>query len=128
MKNILFDTDVLIEHLRDNPKVTQQIADLHQAHTHLGYSAISEAEVYRGLRSHERTKTGLLLNGLTCLDVNRDVGRMAGEYLRKYSKTHGLELPDALIASCAIVHRFALCTFNWKHYPMSEVERYRIER
>jgi len=36
-------------------------------------------------------------------------------------------MPDALIAAAAVIHQFALCTFNWKHYPMSELVRYRMD-
>ena len=128
MTKILFDTDVLIEHLRENPKVTSQIADLYRTHNILACSAISEAEIYQGLRSNEREMTEKIMDYFTCLEVGRTVGRRAGEYLRKYGKSHGLELADALIAASSAIHKFALCTFNWKHYPMSEVERFRIDR
>jgi len=64
---------------------------------------------------------------MDCLDLNRQVGRLAGQYLRKFARSHGLEVPDALIAAAAVVHRFSLCSFNWRHYPMSDIERHRIE-
>jgi len=127
MKRILFDSDVLIEHLRGNQEVTAHLARLRESEAVLAYTPISEAEIYRGLRSPEREKTARILGLFECLDISRDVGHRAGEYLRKYAKSHGLEVPDALIAAASVIHRFALCTFNWKHYPMSEIVRYRID-
>lgn len=126
MKRILFDTDVLIEHLRNNPEVTREIGHLYESGISLAYTPVSEAEIFQGLRSPERDRTTRVLGFFECLPINKNVGQRAGEYLRKYSKSHGLEIPDAFIAAAAVIHRFALCTFNWKHYPMSELVRYRI--
>ncbi|MBI2341005.1 MAG: type II toxin-antitoxin system VapC family toxin [Deltaproteobacteria bacterium] len=128
MKKILFDTDVLIEHLRGNGTVDSHMAELNASSAHLAYSPVTEAEIYRGLRSNERAKTELILNQLECLEITRTIGKWAGEYLRKYARSHGLETGDALIAATAQVHRFALCTFNWRHYPMHDIERHHIDR
>lgn len=128
MKKILFDTDVLIEHLRGNKEVESLLIELHSAHAHLAYTPVTEAEIIRGLRSNERVKTEATLAHFECLELTRPTGRWAGEYLRKYSKSHGMETADALIAAAAKVHRFTLCTFNWKHYPMTDVDRYVIRR
>jgi predicted nucleic acid-binding protein len=48
-------------------------------------------------------------------------GRAAGDYLRQYRKSHGVELGDALVAASAATHRAVLWTRNRKRYPMSEV-------
>ncbi len=128
MKKILFDSDVLIEHLRGNSQVTSQMNALYESQNILAYTPVSEAEIFRGLRSNERQKTEAILVHFECLDLNQLVGRKAGEYLKQYSRSHGLEIPDALIAATASIYRFHLCTFNWKHYPMREVERFEMER
>ena len=126
MKKILFDSDVVIEYLRENPVVVRELDDLAASQAVLAITPVIEAEVRRGLRSNERERTERTLSAFECLDLTREIGKRAGEYLRAYSKSHGLELPDALIAAAAAIHRFALCTFNWKHYPMSEILKHRI--
>lgn len=129
MKKILLDTDVLIDHLRDNQKVTQQILELHQdSQVMLFYTPVTEAEIIRGLRSHERQKTEKALSYLGVVSITKEVGRVAGNYLRKYALSHGLQIADALIAAVASTQNFSLCTFNWKHYPMQDIQHYRIER
>lgn len=127
MKKILLDSDVVIEYLRENAGVVKEMDELAASQVVLAITAVTEAEIFQGLRSHERLKTEGILSSMDCLDINRDVGRLAGQYLRKFSRSHGLEVADALIAAASVIHRFALCTFNWKHYPMSEIQRYRIE-
>lgn len=128
MKKILLDTDVLIELLRGNEKVAFHIQELITKKHLLAYTPISEAEIYKGLRSNEKEKTKVTLGAFDCLPLGREVGKRAGEYMRSYGKSHALELADALIAASAFVHRFALCTFNWKHYPMNDIDSYRIDR
>jgi predicted nucleic acid-binding protein len=51
-------------------------------------------------------------------------GRQAGEYLRKYRKSHGVELGDAPIASAATLYGATLWTRNRKHYPMEGLKFY----
>jgi predicted nucleic acid-binding protein len=41
--------------------------------------------------------------------------------LRRYRKSHGVELADALIAATAVAHSAMLWTRNRKHYPMKEL-------
>lgn len=128
MRGILFDTDVLVESLRGNERVNQALVELVQKETLIACTPISFAEIYRGIRSHEKEKTALTLSVFTCVALDDVVGKRAGEYMKSYGKTHGVELADALIAACAVVHRMNLCTFNWKHYPMGDLNRYPMER
>jgi hypothetical protein len=46
------------------------------------------------------------------------VGRQAGDYLRQYGKSHGVQISDALIAAAAVLNRAELWTRNRKNYPM----------
>jgi len=43
---------------------------------------------------------------------------LAGEYLRRYNKSHNLKIADALIAASAVQNQADLWTRNRKHYPM----------
>jgi predicted nucleic acid-binding protein len=127
VKKILIDSDVLIAYLRDDLAVVMELEHLAASEAILAITPIAEAEIRRGMRSNERRKTEEALRKFECLEFDRSIGEKAGDYLRQYGKSHGLELPDAFVAAAATIHRFALCTFNWKHYPMSEIIRHRIE-
>jgi predicted nucleic acid-binding protein len=65
-----------------------------------------------------------LFRALLSVPIDAETGRQAGEYLRKYRKSHGVELGDALIASGAALHGAKLWTGNRKHYPMEGLNFY----
>jgi hypothetical protein len=41
--------------------------------------------------------------------------------LRLYTKSHGVEVADALVAACAFLENVPLGTLNRKHYPMKDL-------
>lgn len=131
MKNqkILLDTDILIELLRGNEVVTECLVSLLTEKKLLAYTAVTEAELFHGIRSKKEEKNLLeTLSIFVCLDLTKEVGQQAGYYLYKYRKSHGVELADALIAAAAKVYQFSLSTFNWKHYPMKEIKKFEMKR
>ena len=62
---------------------------------------------------------------LICEPIDADVGRRAGEYLRRYRKSHPVEPGDALIAATAVSSGALLRARNRKRYPMPELAFYR---
>jgi predicted nucleic acid-binding protein len=68
-------------------------------------------------------ETGLL-RALVCAPIDYETGRQAGDYLRHYRKSHGLQISDALIAAAAVLNRAQLWTRNRKHYPVKELSFY----
>ncbi|MBI4239058.1 MAG: PIN domain-containing protein [Deltaproteobacteria bacterium] len=128
MTPILCDSDVLIEHLRGNVAVHRALRTLVESRVLLVYTAISEAEIVHGMRPSEEERVRLTLSTFECLEITQAIGRRAGLYLRRYAKSHGMDVADALIAAAAAEHNYALCTFNWKHYPMTDLQRHRLLR
>ena len=55
---------------------------------------------------------------LICAACEYEIGNLAGEYLRRFFKSHNLQIGDALIAATAVQNQAALWTRNSKHYPM----------
>ena len=116
---ILIDSDILIWILRGRTDVRDTLALLlGKTENRLFITPIQMAEIYAGLKEKEKIDTSLFLNSLQCLAVDSDVGRLAGEYLRLYKKSHGIAMADALIGACAKIHGMKLWTLNVKHYPM----------
>jgi predicted nucleic acid-binding protein len=60
--------------------------------------------------------------GISTLINIYEIGKIAGDFMRVYRKSHSVELGDALIAGCTIKYDFKLWTFNRKHYPMLKRE------
>ena len=117
MSNILVDTDIIIDFLRGREKAKDFLLSLLDEST-LYCSAITVAEIYAGMRKHEKQKTDGLVDSLHIIDVNREIAEKAGEYKRQ-----SLELDDCLIAGSAFVKGAVLATGNGKHYPMSDIEK-----
>ena len=121
MNKILLDTDVIIENFRGNGPILEKIKDLKDEKAFIYISPISIAEVYAGLRSGEEKIVGEFFNSVPCLPINESIGVNAGEYLRLYSRSHGLEVADALIAALSFHSKARLFTLNKKHYPMKDI-------
>jgi hypothetical protein len=45
-------------------------------------------------------------------------------YIARYSRSHGVEIADALVAAAAATTGLRLWTLNRKHYPMPDVRFY----
>jgi predicted nucleic acid-binding protein len=122
---VLVDSAVLIEVSRGkDQKVLSRWTELSQSEITILYSPVTAAELWAGARPREYEALTNLFRALVCAPIDRETGRKAGDYLRQYRKSHGLELGDALVASAALLNRAELWTRNRKHYPMKELSFY----
>jgi predicted nucleic acid-binding protein len=114
---MILDSDVLIEILRSNAQTARWVAAQASTGEALRYSPVSRAEIGAGLRVGEEKVIAALFAGLDAVTVDATTGELAGERLRRYRRSHGLELGDALIAASAVQYGERLATFNRRHYP-----------
>lgn len=123
MSGLLIDSDVLIEVLRGrNPEVARAWLQVVSSPEPLFHSPVSSAEIRHGMRESERDTVERLFSGTTCVPIDEEIGKRAGEYLRVFHASHGVELADALIGASASVHQLQLWTRNRKHFPMRDLE------
>jgi len=122
---VLVDSDILIEVSRGkDQRILSRWAELSQSDNLILYSPVSVAELWAGARPREYEVLTRLFRVLICAPIDNETGRQAGDYLRQYRRSHGVELADALIASAASLSAAALWTRNRKHYPMKELSFY----
>lgn len=122
MDALLLDSDIVIEVLRSrDAPLARRWKSLAASETLLLYSPVTAAEVWHGCRPSEAASTAGILDALTCVPIDGAIGRKAGEYLRQYHRSHGLQIGDALIAATASIHGVPLWTRNVKHYPMRDL-------
>lgn len=113
---LLLDTSVLIDVLRGSEAATHWLVSLAEIPS---CSELTRAEVLRGVRSPERSRTERLLSSLRWVPVDEPVSRRAGELGRQYGRSHpGLTIVDSVIAATAQLLEAELATGNVRHYPM----------
>ncbi len=123
--SILLDTDVVIEIQRGKDhQIGAKWASLVASGALMLYSPVVAAETWAGARPQEHPLVQSFFDSLTCLPADDETSRLAGDLLRKYARSHSLEVPDALIAAAAIQHNATLWTRNRKHYPMAQLTFY----
>ncbi|MBP9663421.1 MAG: PIN domain-containing protein, partial [Pyrinomonadaceae bacterium] len=64
----------------------------------------------------EVRKIEKLLQFFTIFHFDEAIGRRSIDLIRKYSKSHGLLLADAVIAATCLENELRLVTFNAKHF------------
>ena len=119
--SFLFDTDVLVDHLRGVAGARDALLTLGGGSDPGAISVITVAEIEAGLREEERPAVERLFAALAIQDVTEPIARQAGRYRASFGASHGVLLPDAIIAATAHVQQMQLVTLNKKHYPMSDI-------
>lgn len=122
MKRCLIDTDVMIDHLRGEEKARDFLKMSKAEEADILYSVITKAELYSGVRPKEEGNLAGLLSSMEEVKIDGEIAEAAGRYRKKFYASHGLLLPDALIAASAKKAEAVLVTLNKKHYPMKDVK------
>ena len=69
------------------------------------------------MRAGEEKGIVAFFAGLNAVTIDATTGELAGERLRRYRRSHGLELGDALIGASVLQYGERLATFNRRYYP-----------
>ena len=116
---VVIDSDILIWLLRGDLQVTERFKKtLIDTEGNIFITPVQIAEIYAGILPKEKAMVEGFLSSLGIIAINEKVGRLAGEYMNKYGKSHNLTLADAMVASASQINGCELWTKNKKHYPM----------
>ena len=114
--SILLDTSVVVDCLRARSSASAYVRRLA---TRPSISVVTVSEILAGVRRRREEEDATVFWSLVRpLDVDREIARRAGVFVRLYHSSHSVELADALIAATAEHHGLALATLNVKHFPM----------
>lgn len=112
---ILCDTNILIEVYRGNGLIIKEVVKIGEQN--IAISDVTCAELLYGARNKEELKILKRdINKLTCIPINSQISNLSVQLVDKYSLSHKLSLPDALIAATAIVYGIKLFTLNQKDF------------
>jgi predicted nucleic acid-binding protein len=113
---ILIDTCVVIDFLRGYPNAVQFFAEMTSPPV---ISTITVAELYVGAKNKAKKQAvDAIIETFTIVDVTEAIAKKGGEWSCQYTPSHGVDLPDALIAATAHENDLTLATCNLKHFPM----------
>ena len=112
---ILCDTNIFIEIYKGNNNIISAFKKIGQ-HT-VAISDVSCAELLFGARNKKELRIIRKdLDVLTVLPIQTAISTMAVLLVEKYSLSHKLSLPDALIAATALHYNIELYTLNLKDF------------
>jgi predicted nucleic acid-binding protein len=112
---ILCDTNILVDFYKNASEVVQELRHIGQ--NQLTISAITQAELYFGaINKAELRKIQKHLSLINILPLDSTISTKFIELMEKYVLSHKLSIPDALIASTALVHKIELFTLNKKDF------------
>lgn len=114
-KKVLVDTDILIDAFQEDPETILLLNKIEDKNIFI--SSITYMELCRGARNKAELKTiGSKLKGYTLLNISELVSLKAVELIQNFHLSHGLQIPDALIGSSAIVFDLPILTNNEKDF------------
>lgn len=114
MAQVILDTNILIEILKNNPKTLDSVESLN---AELCISAITVMELYFGARDKaELSRLKKFIELFEVIEINTDISNQATLLIEQYAKSHHLDIPDALIAASVLVNGTVLMTYNRKDF------------
>lgn len=113
---ILVDSDILIDVMRKVPVAALVLQDA-KTHAPLAVSVITRLELVSGSLNRENLlQVESILSRFEVLHISEEISAVADSLLTRYYLSHGLLIPDALIAATAIVYDVPLLSKNQKDY------------
>jgi predicted nucleic acid-binding protein len=111
----LCDTNVIIETLKGDEKTIKIIEG--NGLENIAICSITVMELYFGaLNKRELNKIKKYLKALNIVHFDNNVSELAVSMIEHYSKSHGLQIPDAIIAATALSFEMKLFTLNLKDF------------
>lgn len=112
----LLDTCVLIDVLRGREAAVAFVSGLKSTPA---ISAITATELIAGAKGkREEEAIDRILATYEVAEIDLEIARLAGDYVRDFGKSHGVDPIDALIAATAKTKGLDLATLNIEHFPM----------
>jgi len=112
----IVDTDILIDAARQITEAVKSLDEIEQKSA-LAISVITQMELFVGCRNKtEMQRTEHFLQRFQVLKLNEQISDTALGLLHQYRLSHGLAIPDALIAATAIALNQPFTSKNRRDY------------
>jgi len=119
---VVVDTNVIVDHLRGVPQAVKVLKDIEDGFLQGLISTITVMELMAvpKMTGERLAAVKELLEIFEQVPADGRTATVAGGYLGRYRRSHGLEPMDALIAATATVREAVLFTLNVKHFKFIE--------
>ncbi len=112
----IVDTDILIDVARHIDEAIDCLDRIERQST-LAVSVITQMEVFAGCRNKDELQSAeRFLERFYVLKLNEQISDTTVDLLRKYRLSHGLTIPDTLIAATAIILDQRFISKNQRDY------------
>lgn len=119
-ETILIDTDILVDAGRGTPEALTFLQLLERS-TCLAVSVITQMELVVGCRNKKELKVlERFMSRFQILKLSESVSDKAVDLLKSYRLSHGILIPDALIAATALDLDSSFVTKNQRDYRFIE--------
>ncbi len=110
----LIDTCIIIDYLRGNPAI-----DFSQEEILI--NPVVELEILQGVRNKREQKEALrTMQSFKRVEYSPECFDLAKILILRYTLSHSLKLPDALIAASCLIYGLPLWTYNVKDFAYIE--------
>ena len=112
---VIVDTDVMVEFFRGSAETGKVLKAIKPEN--LAISAITRMELFVGaLNNTELRRIEKSLDAIREIAVSESISARAADLIKKYAKSHGLKIPDGIIAATAIDQSVQLFTYNIRDF------------
>lgn len=114
-KIILCDTNIIIDFLKGSSVVIENLNEIGKDSVYI--STITAGELYYGaLNKGELNSIRKKLNSIVHIPITEPISEIFENLMIKYSLSHKLSIPDAMIAATALYFDIELYTLNLKDF------------
>jgi len=114
-KLVLCDTNIIIEFYKGNGKIIEKLQEI--GVENIVISSVTAAELVFGAINKKELKTIIAdIAQLNLTPLNEIISEQFLNLMERYSLSHRLDLPDALIAATALANDLEFYTLNVKHF------------
>lgn len=116
---VVCDSTVIIDAINKVSTAQEQLLSIGSQNVLI--SVITEMEVLAGaINKEHQLKLEKKLKQYNILQIDNRISSKATELIKKYKLSHGLLIPDAIIAASCLVYDFKLLTDNVKDFKYIE--------
>jgi len=123
---VLCDTNIFIHAFNGDAKTISALQSI--GYDNILLSNITVMELYQGMGNKEELQEmKKKIKYYDVIEVDVETSKLATQLIDQFNLSHGLLIPDAIIAASALIHRIELFTYNVKDFQfIPDIKLYKI--